>query len=214
MSNAALLASLPDIGISVTWKLCDEFTVHQAALLAIGIDPASETGSNCIDWKPHERPMGYEGAKQGISAALRKGQVTGKNVETQDTDWNGNAIGDIPNTTEVNQSSVNRDSLVLWLKGRGITSGFFFPAEDESPDYMKPGPRYAPKLSAAVSAWQAVTDPKAQSPKQALMRWLREHASQFGLADDEGKPNETGIEEVAKVANWQPGGGATRTPGG
>ena len=75
-------------------------------------------------------------------------------------------------------------------------------------------PRYAPKLAAAVRAWQAVTDPGKVSPKKALTKWLREHAAEFGLSDDEGKPNETGIEEVAKVANWQPGGGAPKTPGG
>jgi hypothetical protein len=46
------------------------------------------------------------------------------------------------------------------------------------------------------------------------MKWLRENASEFGLSDDDGKPNETGIEETAKVANWQPGGGAPKTPSG
>jgi hypothetical protein len=45
------------------------------------------------------------------------------------------------------------------------------------------------------------------------MKWLREHAAEFGLTDDDGKPNETGIEEAAKVANWQPTGGAPKTPG-
>jgi hypothetical protein len=33
------------------------------------------------------------------------------------------------------------------------------------------------------------------------MKWLREHAADFGLTDEDGKPNETGIEEAAKVAN-------------
>jgi hypothetical protein len=51
-------------------------------------------------------------------------------------------------------------------------------------------------------------------PKGALSKWLREHAAELGLSDDDGKPNETGIEEVAKVANWQPGGGAPKTAGG
>ena len=46
------------------------------------------------------------------------------------------------------------------------------------------------------------------------MKWLREHASEYGLSDEEGKPNETGIDEVSKVANWQPKGGALKTPGG
>ncbi|WP_152624150.1 hypothetical protein [Cupriavidus sp. IDO] len=110
-------------------------------------------------------------------------------------------------------STVARDDLIDWLQRRGVRSGFFFPAGTNSPDYLDPGnPRYAAKLAAAVHAWQAVTDSGGASPKQALAKWVREHAAEFGLTDDEGKLNETGIDEVAKVANWQPGGGAPKTP--
>jgi hypothetical protein len=131
-----------------------------------------------------------------------------------DIDVNGNRSGAIGNSTDINESRVEVASLRAWLVGRGIRKGFFFPASTDAPDYLDPGnPRFAPKLAAAVRAWQAVTDPLGKTPKQALMKWLREHALEFGLNDDEGKPNETGIEEVAKVANWQPGGGAPKTPG-
>ena len=112
-------------------------------------------------------------------------------------------------------SRVEVESLKEWLASRGFRRGFFFPERTETPDYLDPGnSRYAPKLAAAVRAWQAVTDPAGRHPKQALAKWLRENAAEFGLTDDEGKPNETGIEEAAKVANWQPGGGAPKTPGG
>lgn len=103
--------------------------------------------------------------------------------------------------------------LRAWLEAAGICTGFFFPAATDAPDYLDPkNPRYAPKLAAAVRAWQSVTDAAGKTPKQALMKWLREHAAEFGLTDEEGKPNETGIEEAAKMANWQPGGGAPKTP--
>jgi hypothetical protein len=52
-----------------------------------------------------------------------------------------------------------------------------------------------------------------KSPKQFLLKWLREHAVEFDLTSDDGIPNETGIDEAAKVANWQPGGGVPKTPG-
>ncbi|CAJ0770188.1 hypothetical protein R8510_00347 [Ralstonia chuxiongensis] len=91
------------------------------------------------------------------------------------------------------------------IAGRGV--------RQEPSDFLDPDhPRYAPKLAAAVSAWRAVDGGKGASPKQAIAKWLREHADEFGLADASGKPNETGIEEVAKVANWQPTGGAPKTP--
>lgn len=111
-------------------------------------------------------------------------------------------------------TTVERAELVLWLAKAGMSSGFFFPAATGSADYLDPQhPRYAPKLVAAVRAWEAVSDPGGKHPKQALVQWLREHAEEFGMTDGEGKPNETGIEEAAKVANWQPGGGAPKTPG-
>ncbi|MND07504.1 hypothetical protein D3C83_295210 [compost metagenome] len=57
-----------------------------------------------------------------------------------------------------------------------------------------------------------MSDTNGKSPKQALEKWLREHALEFGLTTEDGSPNGTGIEEAAKVANWQPGGGAPKTP--
>jgi hypothetical protein len=48
--------------------------------------------------------------------------------------------------------------------------------------------------------------------KQAMMKWLRRHADQYGLTKDDGNPNEQGIEEIAKIANWDSKGGAPKTP--
>lgn len=81
--------------------------------------------------------------------------------------------------------------------------------------YLDPNhPRYAPKLAAAVRAWLAVDDPPAgKTAKQSLVNWLRENAPELGLTGPEGKPNELGIDECAKVANWRTDGGAPKTPG-
>jgi hypothetical protein len=113
-------------------------------------------------------------------------------------------------------STITRDNLVNWLASRGINTGFFFHKKASKPNYLDPKhSRYAFKLAAAVNAWLALEDDnliKSKSPKQALSKWLREHAADFKLSDEEGKPNETGIEECAKVANWQDKGGAPKTP--
>lgn len=113
------------------------------------------------------------------------------------------------------QSLVERSDLVAWLEAAGIRTGFFFPMATDAPDYLDPrNPRYAPKLAASVRAWQCVTDPGARSPKQALEKWLREHAAEFGLTDDDGNAVNKAMEECSTVANWQRGGGAPKTPGG
>jgi hypothetical protein len=82
------------------------------------------------------------------------------------------------------------------------------------PGYLDPvNPRYAPKLAAAVMAWQAVTDAGNVSPKQALTKWLNENALRLGLSSEDGVPIQAAIEDVAKVANWETKGGAPKTPG-
>lgn len=117
-------------------------------------------------------------------------------------------------TPDWSLSTVTRDDLIDWLTRRDIKSEFFIPRATHRPGYLDPGnARYAPKLAAAVKAWEAVTTPNGKHPKKALEKWLLEHATEYGLTIKGGKPNETAIEEIAKVANWQPSGGAPKTPG-
>lgn len=219
------------------WRLCDELSIVHAALLIVGIDPSSEEGSYCERWQEHEQPSGYLAAKRALIGAVQAGRLPATvryeaqpNHEAID-DPDGNRrtktvnrlarcndgrdylILPVPNW---HSSSVSVENLKTWLRSRGFASGFFFPNEEAGmPGYMDPrNPRYAPKLAAAVSAWLAVDEAApGKSPKQTLERWIREHAAGFGLTDDEGKPVETAMEECAKVANWQPGGGASKTPG-
>lgn len=192
------------------WKLCDQLTIVEAALLLVGVDPSSEAGMFCESRDSYERPGGYDAAKNAIAAGLRARTIKGRLLTMNEGDGI-HPLADYP--VDVTQSTVEVQSLRSWLANRGIKSGFFFPAAVGAPDYLDPGnPRFAPKLAAAIQAWQAVTDPNGKHPKQAVIKWLREHATRLGLADDQGRPNETAIEEVAKVVNWQPGGGAPRTP--
>jgi hypothetical protein len=184
----------------------------------VDCDPAS-IATYVERWEPEKRPPGYEAAKTAISNAMRSGQIIGKIVPLSQSIWSPfdethheEAIEDSINVSE---SRLEVASLKSWLADRGFTAGFFFPRGAAAPDYLDSShPRYAPKLAAAIQAWRATENESmsGRSPKQALVKWLREHASEFGLSDEDGKPNETGIEEAAKVANWQPGGGAPKTP--
>ena len=199
------------------WRLCEQLDIVQAALLVCGHDPSADQ-SYVEEWTPDNRPPGYEAAKTAISNALRKELIEGQLIPLFEYDINGNQCGALENTIDPTSSRVEVESLRSWLVGRGFHTGFFFPTATGAPHYLDPDhPRYAPKLAAAVKAWLASGDESAtrgKSAKQALVKWLRENASEFGLSDDDGKPNETGIEETAKVANWQPGGGAPKTPSG
>ncbi len=199
------------------WRLCDQLDIVQATLLVCGHDPSTDQGY-VEGWAFDRRPTGYEGAKAAISNALRKELIEGQFIPLFEHDIDGNQLAQIENSIDLTASRVEVESLRSWLAGRGFHTGFFFPKATGAPDYLDPDhPRYAPKLAAAVKAWLASSDEstiRGKSAKQALVKWLRENASEFGLSDDDGKPNETGIEETAKVANWQPSGGAPKTPSG
>jgi len=227
--------------INQFWGLVDPLTVRQAAALIAGVDPNSvddsgewfkdsETGltdGDGIAWVK----TALAALENAVNAGKLKATIR-RNARMQAWDeWpnHGEALrefgdddGRIRDGSEPaviycealdwGKTTVEVVDLRAWLESNGIRTGFFFPTAADTPDYLDPkNLRYAPKLAASVRAWLAVTDTGKTSPKRALAKWLREHAAEFGLSDDEGKPNETGIEEVAKVANWQLGGGAPKT---
>lgn len=204
------------MGSSKTWRLCEELTIVQAALLMAGADP-SDYNEVFVFYNPDEMPEGFEGAKTAISGALLNGKIKGHLSPEYDVDENGRRTTDRDGTVHLQDSKIEVASLKNWLQDGGFTTGFFFPENSETPDYLdRNHPRYAHKLAAAVEAWMATADYGPESggtPKQRLVKWLSENATKYGLRDNDGKLNDTGVDEIAKVANWKPGGGAPNTPG-
>jgi hypothetical protein len=207
------------------WRLCDELSVIQAACLVVGVDPSSEIGSNCEGWATHERPDGYEAAKAGITSAFQRGAIKGRLIQLFEYDMNGNPCGAIEDSIDRAESRVEVESLRVWLKSRGFRTGFFFPDATDAPDYLDPqNSRYAPKLAAAVRAWQAMEDKnlrRGKSAKAAMEQYLETNYRTLGLAQKRssekhgykaGDINKTAIVEAAKIANWEDDGGATKTP--
>lgn len=198
------------------WRLADELTIVQAGLLVAGEDPAA-LANEVERLDPESRPRKYEAAKYAIKQALLKGRIAGEMFPELDYDQNGNPEGPIPGTVDVHRSVVEVESLRHWLEGRGIRTGFFSPDTQDQPEYLnRQHPRFAPKLDAAVRAWNATSDPSSlngRTPKQALMKWLRENAAAYGWTNDDGTPSDNTLDEIAKIANWRPTGGAPKTPG-
>jgi len=197
------------------WKLCDQLNIIQAALLVAGHDPSS-TQQHVERLDHDKRPKGYEAAKAAISRGLISESIKGELFEEEDHDMNGHPAGPIQGSIDLTLSIVDVTSLKKWLSTRGMSTGFFFPKRDEGGEFLDPKhPRYSQKLAASILAWRAMESDgllKGKSVKQSLEKWLRVNADQFKLCDEDGKPNEKGIEECAKVANWQQKGGAPKTP--
>jgi len=207
------------------WRLCDELTVVQAALLMLDRDPSGEDG-NVESWKMPERPKGYEAAKTALTSALLRGDIKGTSKPIYEFDRFGNECGVYENSTDPASSVLDVESLIAWLTRRGFHSGFFSRSEAQAPDYLDPNhPRYAPKLAAAVKVWQAMEDEnllRGKGTVAAMEQWLESRYRELGLVHEKDNPkngttagdmNKSAISEAAKVANWQPGGGAPKTPG-
>lgn len=186
------------------WHLCDEMTVPQATLLLLGLDPADH-GS--VESKT-DKPEGYEPVSTALKNAVLSNILDAKIVEEEgynctQVSWYGTKIG-IPN-------------LKYWLKSKSFTNNFFFENEAGPTNEFSNSedPFYAPKLDATITAWRAVTSNpdllNGRTPKQALEKWLRQNGSNYGLTKDDGNPNESAIEDICKVANWNLIGGVAKT---
>ncbi len=208
------------------WLWCEELSVFQAAMLSVGVDPASEIGSRCEEWKVHERPHGYEAAKAGISNALRNNRIKGRLIPEFYYDINGNPCGEIDESVSVHASWLDVASLKEWMTKRGLRPLFFFPTATESPDYLDPKhPRYSGRLAASIMAWLAMEDENlltGKSAKDSMEKWIESRYKEFGLIHQKsnekngykaGDMNKSAIADSAKVANWNEDGGAPKTPG-
>jgi len=191
------------------WKLCSHFSVVQAALLICGASPDNIQFD--VENNERSRPHGYVAARSALVHAIRMGTLEAEVVEIEDDTFGG------PPDLSLHRTLIHCGDLDRFLKSKGVVSAFF---DRSSGDVEVPvkadGHLFPRKLDAAIKAWTAVTgDPerlRGKSPKQALEAWLTEHAAELGLLNKDGAPNRSGIEEICKVANWKPEGGATPTP--
>lgn len=213
-------------------RLADVLTIAEAACCIVGV-PTTRLGFNTMT-DPYLQSASWDGAYEddgqavfnrvvkALSNSIRagklqavvsnKGKHQGAQLKGQDSESPSQPIDEIDPWVTL----IDVDTLKVWLVSRNLRPPFFFPDETVctgEPDYLNPKhPRYSGRLAAAVNAWLAVTDTGGKSPKQALEKWLREHAALYGMTSEEGNPINQTVEECSKVANWDRGGGAPKTP--
>jgi hypothetical protein len=200
-----------DNAISPWWRLADTLSVIEATLLVLGVEPQGVADS-VENSSESNQPDGYRAVKAGILAGLKNKTLKGWLKHVEHTDFHGNWSQD-ETRYELDTSYVEVESLIGWLRSRGFSKGYFF-SEDPEQHGLKDAnhARYAPKLAAAVEAWESYDEESTASgtAKQKLAKWLRLHAAEYGLTDDEGKPRESVIEALATIANWATKGGAPK----
>ncbi|PIT69240.1 hypothetical protein [Bartonella tribocorum] len=211
-----------DIGEGLDlWRLPEKLTIPQAAFLIAGLNPGKCRFVNKIE--PEKSDI-YEGkfllsleSTANFRAAYHAIVSAGKD-DRLEIEWSYYNFLDF---IDADSSYVLVEDLKKWLLSRGLRPAFFFP-EDDSRDtkdkkyaFQDPThPRYAPKLAAAVAAWEAVNEAKGgKTVKATLAEWLRQNADQYDLHNKKtGKLKEDVIEQISSIANWEPTGGAPKTP--
>jgi hypothetical protein len=158
------------------WKLADELVAFQIAHLISGFDP-SEFESDAYDRWPDEVKAELSPYLNAIKNAARSGKFQFKPVEFREyneIDWDA--------------STINVDSFCDRMRSRYFVDGFFI-TNGANPEGLADSTSvfYAPKLAAAVRAWNEVTSNQealsGKTPKKALEIWLRKHANEYGLTD-------------------------------
>lgn len=153
---------------------------------------------------------------------LEEDRLEAWNVEPENVKYRGVIYRVSP---DWNLTTAEASDLVVWLEAAGYRVGFFFPTAIDTPDYLDPKHlRYAPKLAAAVQAWQAMEDENlrlGKSAKTAMEQWLESNYKRLGLTHKRssdthgyktGDINKTAVRDAAKIANWEDDGGSPSTP--
>ncbi|BDD88646.1 hypothetical protein [Desulfofustis limnaeus] len=198
------------------WRLCEEYTLVQAALLIVGVDP--DEAEDVMSREGNKRPKGFNAVLTALiedicKKRLSAGIIILKLKEIVDVGEHQKIIREV----DPQKTVVLANDLKEWLMKRKINSDLFFPRSTDQPDFLNEShPHYSPKLAAAIGAWHAVeADPsmrEGRSVKKALTDWLEKNAQKYQLIKEDGEFNASGIEEVAKIANWEQKGGAPKTP--
>ncbi|MDX0911861.1 hypothetical protein [Sinorhizobium medicae] len=111
------------------------------------------------------------------------------------------------------RTTIDVGDLKAWLESKHVFPDFFFPKGDPEDFMNKDHARYSSKLACAVAAWKAITQPApSRTVKQTINAWVKENGAKYDR-DRNAEFSNQASDEIATVANWDPGGGAPRTGG-
>lgn len=221
------------------WLFHDEFTVVQAALLIIGVDP-----SNAQEWvlqnQPDYRPEGFDAVFSAITKAINSKKLKAT-IRYDATHQSNFGWVQQPDANEVIQvlarfdlagelyeidtatviyvnlpdwtiTTIEVDDLKAWLLSRNFKPSFFFSETTGEPDYLnKEHLRYSAQLAAAVKVWIAFEDDNLLGAKTPKTAMEDWLTTNYAELGlvHQEKISKEAIKECAKVANWKIGGPAT-----
>lgn len=179
----------------------------------LGGEPSSEANWYEITEMPHEEQVTYDMLICRNDPSFGPPMPSGAKTKTNfsPTELVRERLLYVCREPNWRETLIGVEDLKEWLKARGVHPPFFFPAGVAEGFRDKGHHRYSAKLSCAVAEWEAVTQARpSRTPKQTLIEWVRSNGVRYGIGTD-GVVSDQQAEEVAKIANWAPGGGAAVT---
>jgi hypothetical protein len=191
------------------WKDVEAVSIRSAALFLNGCDPM-DYGSNVS--LPSGVGTTLEILRQAILAhqlepiAAFAWSVRGSDSFDGPAQVPSHLIG--PRTDLASETTLRVDDLAVWCESNNISHPFCARLQHDAATGSECFADYPDELRAAVEAFEAIRHDAAaiskHTPKAALRAWLGKHKQEIG---------KNARERIATVANWQPQGGAPKTPG-
>lgn len=192
------------------WRARKKFTVNQASLLIVGEEAASAKNKLESQIYPKLKDK-CEPIRGELIESIEASELSAKRKYKMQEDNHGKC----KRVLDCNNTTILKKDIKAWLIVKEIDSEVFCVDKFIQAGFLNSGhERYAPKLAAAVSAWLALEDETLlgkKKPFTALENWLTQNASKYNK-DTKGVFTYTAIQECARVANWNPEGGAPKTP--
>ena len=184
-------------------KFYGYFTVEQAALYISGA--SSKEALDYVGYRPEETDEMLKPLLDALCDDIESSKLPAKKEFSEKFEY---SEGREVTVLDVYSTKIAYEDLIVWMHDRNKTLGTLSQIESNQLGYLnREHERYAPKLHAAVDAWlefEGIKVPKGKSVKGDLKDWLYKHAKDYKLIKSDGKFNEEGIEDCAKVANWDP----------
>ena len=182
------------------WRILDEFSVTEALLLVVGVDPF-KVNANEESFKQDDSYNRYVLIRRKLIKEFESSSGLLEEISFKEGPLS--RYGSRPLVPNWDRTKVSAKAMRLLLRETKISSKFF--ESYGQPGYLDPEhDHYSPKLAAAVGVWLAMEDKSAigyLATKKVLNNWLTKHASEF--RDKKGKQlSNNGISECSAVANW------------
>lgn len=186
------------------WQYLEMLSIRTTACLLTETDPAK-----------HQNNRILPSSTTAMVIALEQAVILGmlKSHSLLAWDYEGNLervdVSELENYSHISDDSmIKKTELAQWCEAKGIPHRW--PLSSRAAKELEnrtPIDQYPLELRAAIEVFEAVkNDPSAtsrRSPKAAITTWLETNRPELSIS---------ARERVATVANWQPSGGAPKTP--